>query len=137
MAVPEVLIHVPLIGLGHVEAACRRGVGGDQRCAMFQMERDVAFQPDRVRQILTRGEHDGPAAGSRRSFNRLIDRIGVERFAIALRAMVSDIVHAGGVGRGLGERGHCETSAGESKEFSAGGVFGSHSVGKPITICLR
>src|ERR1035438_1161263 len=56
MAVTEVLVHVPLIGLGVIESAgsVSRRIGRNDRCAVVQVQRDVALQSDGIGKIIDR-----------------------------------------------------------------------------------
>src|SRR5262249_57082738 len=86
VAVAEVLIHVPLVGLGEVvpaTGAFRRRIGGDDGGALIEVECDVALEVNRVAEIVSGGEEDGAAAGGRRCFDGLLYGRGIEGLSVA------------------------------------------------------
>jgi len=67
-------------------------VGGNDRRALIKEERDITLHADRVAEIVARRERDGSTAGRGRSLDGLIDGRRIERPAITLRAVFSDVV---------------------------------------------
>ena len=67
VAVAEVLVHIPLVGLRNVVALFGRGLGRLDDGALVQAEGDVVLEPDGIAAIDTGGEIDDAAAlgGSR------------------------------------------------------------------------
>jgi len=65
MAVAEILVHVPLIGLGGIvsaSGALRGQIGRDDRRALFQVQRNMALQADGIGKIITGGKKRGSSA---------------------------------------------------------------------------
>ena len=48
MAVAEVLVHIPFIGLSLVVALAPGGLGGLYDCTLFEPEGNIVFKPDGV-----------------------------------------------------------------------------------------
>ena len=82
MAVAEILVLVPLVGLGQIVSAARRPSGGSAAMMVapgVEVQRDVALQMDGIAQIIAGREMHRPAARRRRGVDGLVDGGGVER----------------------------------------------------------
>ena len=91
VAVAEVLIRVARSRLGGVVAASTARVGGEQHRALVEVEADVAPEADRVAGVGAAGDDDGAAAGGGGGSDRAVDRVAVDRHAVALGAEVAHV----------------------------------------------
>ena len=126
VAVAEILVHVPLVGLGHVEPAaalCGR-VGRNDGRPGIQVQRDIVLEADGIAQVIAGREHDCSAARGAGRFNGLVDGWRVERFAVARGAKRSHIEGAGdrGVGGGVGDSLPCLKGQASSGQPGAGAL---------------
>src|SRR5215471_21729864 len=96
MTVAEILIDKIAIDVGlEVVVAGLSGlrlVGGDDRRALVEEERDIALHPDRVAEVVTRWERDGSTARRGSSLDGPVDGCRIERPAVTFRAVFADVV---------------------------------------------
>src|SRR5215471_4573023 len=96
MTVAEILIDEIAIDVGlEVVVAGLSGlrlVGGDDRRALIEKERDIALHADRVAEIVARRERDGSTARGGCSLDGLVDGCRIERPTVTFRAVFADVV---------------------------------------------
>ena len=86
--VAEVLELIGLVRLRRIVLVAVLRRCGEDRRALVDVERDVALEADRGREVVAGGEVNRPAAARRGGFDRLVDRGRVERLAVARGAEV-------------------------------------------------
>src|SRR5205085_10276099 len=72
-------------------------IGGEERRALIEIERDVALQAEREAAISAGGEAHRATACGRRRRNRAVDGRRVERLPVAARTKRPHVVNARGV----------------------------------------
>ena len=93
MAVPEILVVVPLIGLWRIVTlpTGRRCIGGNDGCAGPEIQINIALQVERITQVRPSRENHGPAAICRGSIDSFVDRRSIQALAIASGTECPDI----------------------------------------------
>src|SRR5262249_42196021 len=104
VTVPEVLIFIPFIRFGRIILDLIRSVGRDNRCALIEIQRDIAFEMNRYRQVISCRKINGAASGGSRRLDAPVDRRSVEYFPIANRTKRFNVKKCG-VGYRLRRRG--------------------------------
>jgi len=107
VAVAEVLISIPGIGLGGIVAAGAGswGIGGEDGRARTEKKIHVAAQVDGETEIRTARKDDRASAGSRRGVNRPVNGGSVGRFTVAFGSEGFHVELSGGGRGGFGGRG--------------------------------
>src|SRR5204863_57707 len=120
VAVAEVLVGVAGPALGGVVAATPTGVRREEHGALVEVEADVALEPDRMTGVGATRDDDGAPTGRRGGVDGVIDRIAVDRRAVALGAEVAHIEPATHRRRGDGRRGARRTGVSSARCARAG-----------------
>ena len=85
-------------------------VGGDDGCALDEVQLDVALEADGEAEVVAGGEVDGSSSGCGRGFDGFVDGGGVEGFSVAGGSEGADVEEDGrggalcGFGSGEGVR---------------------------------
>ncbi len=139
VAVAVVLICAPVIRFRRVVTAAfagRGGVGRHNGGTLIEIEVDVAGEMNRAAQVSAGGEQHSSASRRGGSADGLVNRLGVERLAVA-RSPKRPHVEGPGFRLGLGclggalarlngERGAGESRSGTLQKLPAQSVFGRH-----------
>lgn len=92
VTVSEVLIFIMLVGLCQVISFLLARESGDDACALFQIEMDVAFQPDGITGIFSGRKIYGASAVLCRGFDGTVDGGRVNSLSVRFCSEVSDVV---------------------------------------------
>ena len=107
VAVAEILVHVPLVGLCDVIALLGRGLGRLDDGALVQAKGDVVLEADGIAAVDAGGEIDHPAALGGSGVDGGVDGGRVDMDAVADRAEITHVVHLGLQGQRSGQQEHC------------------------------
>src|SRR5262249_34916923 len=88
---PRVRLEVVVAGLARL-----RLVGCDDRSAGIEHQSDVAFEPDRIAEILSSRKNDRAAAGCASRINGFVDRGCVQSLSVSACAVLAHIEGFGG-----------------------------------------
>ena len=92
VAVTEVLVFIMLIGFRHVVSFVLFRKGCDDACALFQIEVDITFQPDRITGIFSGRQVYGTSAFLCGSFDGTVDGGRVNSLSVRFCSEVSDVI---------------------------------------------
>src|SRR5262249_12142666 len=112
---PEIWLEIVVTRLARL-----RLVGGNDRCAVVDQQSDVAFEPDRVAEIISGRKNHRATTGCGRRIDRLVDGRGVESVSISRCAVVADIEGIrGSLGVADSRSEFCERRSSQPAENSA------------------
>ena len=92
VAVPEVLVFIMLIRFRRVVSFVLSRKGGDDACALFQLEMDVTFQPDGITGIFSGRQVYGTSTFLCGSFDGTVDGGRINRLSVCFCSEISDVI---------------------------------------------